>query len=89
MNLASDDAADGLKVEEIAVKSGSRLVGRAIKDSGIRSELGITIIGTRKHGKQMFYNPPPDMIIDEGDTLILIGTSSQLLKLEEYCTVNA
>ncbi len=89
MNLASEDSTDGLKVEEIAVKGGSRLIGRAIKDSGIRSELGITIIGTRKHGKGMFYNPPPDMIIDEGDTLILIGTSSQLLKLEQYCTVNS
>ncbi len=88
MNLATDDKSEGLKVEEIAVKGGSRLSGRAIKDSGIRSELGITIIGIRKQGKDMIYNPSPDMVINENDTLILIGTSSQLLKLEEFCTVD-
>lgn len=87
MNLAADGASEGLKIEEIAVKSGSRLAGRSLKDSGIRSELGITVIGTRKQGKEMFYNPPPDIIIDEGDTLILVGTSSQLEKLEAFSGV--
>jgi voltage-gated potassium channel len=87
MNLAAEGNSEGLKIEEIAVKAGSNLVGRSLKDSGIRSELGITVIGTRKQGKEMFYNPPPDNIIDEGDTLILVGTSSQLEKLEEFSGV--
>jgi voltage-gated potassium channel len=82
MHLAADGGTDGLKIEEVAVKKESRLVGRSLKDSGIRSELGITVIGTRKQGKEMFYNPPADMVIDEGDTLILVGTSSQLERLE-------
>ena len=89
MNLASDGKSESLKVEEIAVKAGSTLIDKAIKDSGIRNKLGITIIGTRKHGTDMYYNPPPDMIIDEGDTLILIGTTTQLARLEEFFTVEA
>ncbi|MCP4580322.1 MAG: potassium channel protein [candidate division Zixibacteria bacterium] len=87
MTVASDGSSNGLKVEEIAVKEGSRLAGTSIKDSGIRSELGITVIGTKKKGVEMYYNPPPDFLINEGDTLILIGTTSQLKKLEEFCSV--
>lgn len=84
MSLAADGSSESLKIEEIAVKRGSRLAGKSLKDSGIRSELGITVIGTRKQGKDMFYNPPPDNVINEGDTLILIGTTSQLEKLEAF-----
>ena len=84
MSLAAEGTTDGLKIEEVAVKSDSRLVGQMLKDSGIRSDLGITVIGTKKRGKDMFYNPPADMKIEEGDTLVLIGTSSQLQRLEEF-----
>jgi voltage-gated potassium channel len=86
MSLAADGTTDGMKIEEVAVKHESRLVGRSLKDSGIRSELGITVIGTRKQGKDMVYNPSPESVIDEGDTLILVGTGSQLEKLEQYYT---
>ena len=84
MNLAAEGASEGLVIEEVAVKKGSRLAGRSLKESGIRSELGITVIGARKQGQKMAYNPPPDFGIDEGDNLILIGSPSQLEKLEEY-----
>lgn len=84
MNLAAEGSTDGLKIEEVAVKKDSKLVGQSLKDSGIRSELGITVIGAKKKGKEMYYNPPADTKIDEGDTLILIGTSSQLAKLEAF-----
>ena len=84
MNLAAEGASEGLVIEEVAVKKGSRLAGRSLKESGIRSELGITVIGARKQGQKMAYNPPPDFGIDEGDNLILIGSPLQLEKLEEY-----
>lgn len=84
MSLAADGVSNGLKIEEVAIKKGSRLVGVTLKNSGIRSELGITVIGAKKRGLEMFYNPPPDFLIEEGDTLILIGDSSQLLKIEEF-----
>ncbi len=84
MSLAADGAHDGLKIEEVAIKKGSRLVGATLKNSGIRSKLGITVIGAKKRGLEMYYNPPPDFLIEEGDTLILIGNSSQLEKIEEY-----
>jgi len=87
MTIASDGNTEGLKVEEIAIKEGSKLNGVSLKDSGIGSKLGITVIGSKKKGLEMYYNPPPDFLINDGDTLILIGTGSQLAKLEEFCGV--
>jgi voltage-gated potassium channel len=84
MSLAANGVSNGLKIEEVAIKKGSRLVGTTLKNSGIRSKLGITVIGAKKKGLEMYYNPPPDFLIDEGDTLILIGDSSQLEKIEEF-----
>lgn len=84
MSLAANGVSDGLKIEEVAIKKGSGLVGTTMKNSGIRSELGITVIGAKKKGLEMYYNPPPDFLIEEGDTLILIGDSPQLEKIEEF-----
>jgi len=89
MSFASDGASNGLKIEEIAVKAGSRLAGKSLMDSGIRSELGITVIGARKQGVEMFNNPPPEFVIEQGDTLIVVGATPQLEQLENYCKANA
>ena len=85
MTVASNGKNEGLKIEEIAVKQGSKLAGKSLVQSGIRSELGITVIGAKKQGVEMYYNPPADFFIDEGDTLIVVGHSSQLEKLETFC----
>jgi voltage-gated potassium channel len=87
MSVAAEGKSDGLKIEEIAVKKDSKLAGTTLKDSGIRSQLGITVIGAKKKGFEMYYNPPPDFYIEEGDTLILVGQPSQLEKLEGFCGI--
>jgi voltage-gated potassium channel len=87
MTLASGGASEGLKIEEIVLKDNSALVGNNLKDLGIRSHYGVTVIGAKKKKGEMIYNPPPDFTIEAGDTLILMGTLSQLEKLEEYAGV--
>ncbi|MCD6162057.1 MAG: potassium channel protein [candidate division Zixibacteria bacterium] len=86
MTVASGGADEGMRIEEIAVKSGSKLEGTILKDSGIRSELGITVIAAKKKGVEMYNNPPPDFYIEAGDTLILVGTSEQLEQLVSFCS---
>jgi voltage-gated potassium channel len=87
MTLASGSTAEGLKIEEIRMKSNSVLIGNNLKDSGIRTQYGVTVIGAKKGDGHMIYNPPPDFMIGSGDTLILMGTPSQLTKLEQYAGV--
>jgi len=86
MSLAANGASEGIKIEELVIKDNSKLAGTTLKDSGIRSELGITVIGIQKKGHDIYYSPPPDLYIDEGDTLIIVGASSQMDKLETLCS---
>ena len=86
MSLAANGASEGIKIEELVIKDNSKLAGTTLKDSGIRSELGITVIGVQKKGHDIYYSPPPDFHIDEGDTLIIVGASSQMDKLETLCS---
>jgi voltage-gated potassium channel len=89
MTIASGGTNEGMRIEEIAIKKGSKLDNIILKDSGIRSKLGITVVAAKKKGVEMYHNPPSDFFIEAGDTLILVGTSSQLEEMEVFCNVHA
>ena len=72
-----------LQIEEVEVGAGSSLVGRSIKASPIRSELGIIIVAVKKPAGRMAFNPSPDTAIEAGDLLITLGHRQQLDRLEE------
>jgi len=71
-----------LQIEEVEVGAGSALVGRTIKASPIRSELGIIIVAVKKPGTKMAFNPSPDTALETGDLLITLGHRQQLDRLE-------
>ena len=72
-----------LQIEEVEVRTGSRLVGSSIKASPVRSELGIIIVAVKKPSAKMAFNPSPDSLIEAGDVLITLGHRQQLDRLEE------
>ena len=71
-----------LQIEEVEVGAGSALVGRTIKASPVRSELGIIIVAVKKPGAKMAFNPSPDTALETGDLLITLGHRQQLDRLE-------
>jgi voltage-gated potassium channel len=71
-----------LQIEEVEVRAGSPLVGRSLKASPIRSELGIIIVAIKKPGGKMAFNPSPDTELEAGDLLITLGHRQQLDRLE-------
>jgi voltage-gated potassium channel len=71
-----------LQIEEVELAAASPLVGRAIKATPIRSELGIIIVAVKKPGGKMAFNPAPDALLEPGDLLITLGHRQQLDRLE-------
>ena len=71
-----------LQIEEIEVRSGSRLAGSTVKASPIRSELGIIIVAIKKPAASMVFNPSGDSLLESGDVLITLGHRQQLRRLE-------
>jgi voltage-gated potassium channel len=71
-----------LQMEETQIAPGSKLAGVPLKDSQIRQELGIIIVAIKQTSGAMLFNPPPDAVMQAGDTLITLGHRRQITQLE-------
>lgn len=76
-----------VKMEQIRISPGSRLIGRTILESGIRDRAACLVIGIER-GHRSIKNPPPATVFEEGDIVWLVGEQAKLIRLSEGKTVN-
>ena len=67
-----------LSFEQLEVASHSDFVGLRLKETDIRSELDIIVVGIRRNDGTMLFNPSGDAVINENDLLIVIGKSDSI-----------
>lgn len=82
LDLAFTYHHQNIQMEEIPVGEDSALVGKMLRDSGIRQDFDLIIIAIKKSDGSMLFNPSFKATIDRGDTLIAVGESGNLEKLE-------
>ncbi|MDQ8180538.1 cation:proton antiporter [Pelagicoccus sp. SDUM812005] len=56
--------------------------GLSIKDTRLRSEHGVTIVGIQRAG-QRIVSPSPDEVLHEGDLLLMMGCEDRLAKVNQ------
>ncbi|MGB2698281.1 MAG: potassium channel protein [Candidatus Zixiibacteriota bacterium] len=78
MRAVGGDEKTGFAIEEIEVLPDSSIAETTLRDSPIRCELGILVVGIKKRGKEMVFNPSADTRIEAGDILIVIGETKKL-----------
>jgi voltage-gated potassium channel len=71
-----------LEIEQVEIGPRSPFIGRALKDTGIRTEHGVIVIAIRRAGGEMIFNPSAETIIEERDALVTIGSHVGLEALE-------
>jgi CPA2 family monovalent cation:H+ antiporter-2 len=69
-------AAHGLEIEWVIIPEDAPLAGRAIGEIGIRERTGATIV-TVLRGAETIYNPGPDLVVQAGDLVAIMGTLVQ------------
>jgi voltage-gated potassium channel len=72
-----------LQIKEINVGEGSELVGKTLDESGIGRDLAIIVVAIKQSGGEMKFNPTFRTVMEAGDTLIAVGETSKLKRLEE------
>ena len=72
-----------LQMEEIKVSGGSQLVSRTISESGIGRDLGVIVVSIKDRQGRMKLSPNNSTIINEGDTLIVLGEQTKVTTLEK------
>ena len=70
-----------LTFEQVEVEPESRLVGKKLRETNIRSDLDIVIVSIRRSTGQMLFNPSGEATIESGDMLIAIGHPEALIKM--------
>jgi voltage-gated potassium channel len=70
-----------LGFEQLEVDPVSRLVGRKLSETVIRSELNIVVVSIRRNNGEIIFNPSGETKIESGDMLIAIGNAESLARL--------
>jgi Trk K+ transport system NAD-binding subunit len=77
------DLGPGMEVGEFSVPRGSRLVGQRVRQSRVREETGVTIIGAWIDG-ELQLPPDPNAVIRQNTVLVVSGTHAELEAFSEF-----
>ncbi len=78
--MTQDDRQDHT-FDEVLIHKGSDLAGKNLAEIDVRNKFGVLIIAIIPNGERIRFNPQSTDIINEGDSLILLG---DMHKIEEF-----
>lgn len=81
LDLAGKPAGLNVTMEQLQVLPGSKLISRRLDDL-VRREGGVIVLAIRKPDGRMIFNPPAEMLVPDGDVLIVMGEQPGLRNLE-------
>ena len=87
-DFAMQDKNIELKMEELKVLEKSKLNGVRLMDSGIRQEMNVIIVAIRDKLGNMSFNPSSKVAMEAGTTLIALGPTGDLERLERILSGN-
>ena len=83
LELAFADESTDIHIEEVTVSESSTLVDVSLQESGIRQNYDLIILSIVNQDGTMVFNPSAITRISAGGSVIAVGSSENLMKLEE------
>jgi voltage-gated potassium channel len=77
------DRTKNLRIEEVEIPAASPLVGLALRDTALRKATDALVIAVREPAGEIVHNPPPDLVLSAGLTLIVLARTKDVVKLRE------
>ena len=80
-----DFASEGLELEaeQFLLESGNKLIGQSLRQANLPRQIGVLIIAIKKNDGRVVFNPEPDLILEEGDNMIVTGQTGSMARLEK------
>jgi voltage-gated potassium channel len=69
-----------LRIEEIPLGESCSMVDKALRDTDLRSQDLLVLAIRDKSGEHFIYNPSPDLLLEKGSTLIVLGPMESVQK---------
>jgi voltage-gated potassium channel len=71
-----------LYMEEFAVTKESFLVERTLRECDMRKTSNIIVVAVKKPGEDIIFNPSPDIKLETGDILLVLGDEKEISQFE-------
>lgn len=78
IELATGEGEFMIQMEGFKIQKNSALIGKSLKDSQIRQNIGLVIVAIKSPDKGMVFNPPADHIMHESEVLVCLGEQAAL-----------
>jgi len=90
LDITTTTSSMGLNIgiEQVEVSSHSSQTGKSLKDLQLRSEVGVIVLAIRRSGGKMMFNPPAHTNLEGGDSLIVMGASEDVQRLQNIVDGN-
>jgi voltage-gated potassium channel len=83
VRLATSSERLDLSMEQVHITDDSPLANQSIVEAGIRHRFGVIVVGIKRAGGSMEFNPAPEAIMRAGDELVVLGTTESVKALEK------
>jgi voltage-gated potassium channel len=87
VHLATSSERLDLSMEQVHIDEHSAVAGKTIVDAGIRQKFGVIIVGIKRAGGAMEFNPPAEAVMQAGDELVVLGRTESVKALEKGVAV--
>lgn len=84
LDLILRDKERNLMIEEVAVPSGSKVIGMTLTDADLRRFGDILVIAVRDNQGDYTYNPGPTTELMAGDVLIMLGEAGCIRQARDF-----
>jgi K+:H+ antiporter subunit KhtT len=81
-HLADLQRIEGLAIDWLAIRPGSPYAGRTIAETQARSRTGVSIVAVLRD-RSAIPAPTPDVLLEAGDTLVVVGTTDGISALTD------
>jgi voltage-gated potassium channel len=71
-----------LYMEEVVVRKESLIVDKSLAECDIRRVSNVIVVAIKKPGQEIHFNPSPDVKIEPGDILLVLGEKEDVIKFE-------
>ncbi len=82
LETITQDKTRELRLEEVSISPKSSLAGVDLASSGLRKDLNLIILAIKEATGGMQFNPSYEALIKAGDTLVVLGHTPSLEKLD-------
>lgn len=89
LQVAMDHKKMDVDLAEVRVAENSAYSGKKLIDTDLRKELNLIIIAIKKSDGRMEFNPGPNTVIHDNDTLIAMGKAKDLEVFEKEAGVGS